>query len=162
LLGIDHSKVDINVVFAEINNQDALDRIEFEQAKQEALDRAITSLNNLGISFEDGRYTEVRNLLITRYLDTEILDAITESENGDVQNLIPQEDEGSEGNEHEPLPSGSSMSNPMDVNINTQGEEDFGEETTTGEEGNDEGLLPLPEEPPANNGSPEDTTLGEA
>lgn len=163
LLGIDHSKVDLNVVFAEINNQDALDRIEFEQAKQEALDRAITSLNNLGISFEDGRYTGVRDLLVTRYLDAELLDKINEDEGKDIQNLVPSEDEesGEEGNEHEPLPSGSTIDNPVDVNVNGAPEEDFGEETSTGEETNDEGLLPLPEEPPANNGAPEDTTLGE-
>ena len=162
LLGIDYSKIDIHVVFAEINNQDALDRIEFEQAKQDALDRAITSLNNLGISFEDGKYTGVRDLLVTRYLDAELLDKIKEDEGKDVQNLVPSEEEPTdeEGGEHESLPSGSNFDNPVDVNINGGTEEDFGEENT-GEETNDEGLLPLPEEPPANNGTPSDTTLGE-
>lgn len=162
LLNVDHSKLDIHVVFAEINNQDALDRIEFEQAKQEALDRAITSLNNLGISFEDGKYSGVRDLLITRYLDNEILDAINTDEGKDIHNLIPQEENPEDGKqEHEPLPSGSTVDNPVDINVNGEPQEDFGEETTTGEEQNDEGLLPLPEEPVANNGTPDDTTLGE-
>lgn len=162
LLGIDHTKVDIHVVFAEINNQDALDRIEFEQAKQDALDRAITSLNNLGISFEDGKYSGVRNLLVTRYLDAELLDKITEDEGKDMQNLVPSDEEPSqdeEGGEHESLPSGSDFNNPIDVNLNG-GPEDTG--TEAGEETNDEGLLPLPDEEPApSGGTPADTTLGE-
>lgn len=164
LLGIDYSKIDINVVFAEINNQDALDRIEFEQAKQEALDRAITSLNNLGITFEDGKYSKTRDILITRYLDTELLDAINEDENKDVQNIIPSEDEGSDEPEHESLPSGSTISNPVDVNIGGGSEEDFGEEPSSSndeETTSDEGLLPLPTEEPTSSGSPQDTTLGE-
>ena len=162
LLGVDHTKVDIHVVFAEINNQDALDRIEFEQAKQDALDRAITSLNNLGISFEDGKYSGVRNLLVTRYLDAELLDKITEDEGKDMQNLVPSDEEPSqdeEGGEHESLPPGTDFNNPIDVNLNG-GPEDTG--TEAGEETNDEGLLPLPDEEPApSGGTPADTTLGE-
>ena len=162
LLGVDHTKVDIHVVFAEINNQDALDRIEFEQAKQDALDRAITSLNNLGISFEDGKYSGVRNLLVTRYLDAELLDKITEDEGKDMQNLVPSDEEPSqdeEGGEHKSLPSGTDFNNPIDVNLNG-GPEDTG--TEAGEETNDEGLLPLPDEEPApSGGTPADTTLGE-
>ena len=117
-IGVDLSKIDITVNFAEVNNQDALDRIEFEQSKQEALDRAITSLNNLGITFDDGAYTETRNLLIKRYLDSELLDVITSDENNGDTAMNGPEEKGKET-----LPGGSSFGAPRDINIDVNNEE---------------------------------------
>lgn len=154
-IGIDYSELDLNVVFAEVNNQDALDRIDFEQAKQEALDRAITSLNNLGISFDDGGYTETRDLLIKRYLDTEILDAINKDEqSGDVPVEEPEEPSDSE---HKPLPGGGSRgSSPVDININGPEEDtsNAAEEIENMEVSQEDMTLPAEPETPA----PENTT----
>lgn len=87
MIGIDITNIDIKVNFAQINNEDDLDRIELEQTKQDALSRVIDSLSSLGITFDNGQYSKTREILITRYLDGEILDAIKEDEeNGDFGN----------------------------------------------------------------------------
>lgn len=80
MLGIDTSKYAIYINFAQINSEQDLNRIEYEQTKLDALDRLMQSLNNIGITFEDGRYSETRDLIITRYLDSELLDTIKSDE----------------------------------------------------------------------------------
>lgn len=85
MLGVDISKLGITVNFAQINNEQDIERIEYEQTKQEALVRVIDSLSALGINFDNMAYTETRNLLIKRYLDSELLESITQDEKaGDV------------------------------------------------------------------------------
>lgn len=133
MIGIDLSKIVIDVNFAQINSEQDQERIEYEQTKQEALDRAITSLNNLGISFDEGGYTKTRELLIKRYLDQEILDAIKEDE--DNLDVGQADDSNGEGKDHEALPGGSLAHSGGGPNIDI----DIGDEGPTEEEPNEEG-----------------------
>ena len=137
MIGVDLSRIKVDVNFAQINSEQDQERIEYEQTKQEALDRAITSLNNLGISFDEGGYTKTRELLIKRYLDQEILDAILEDEQkGDTG----ETDSNGEGKDHESLPGGSLAGSGPDININNgpSDEEDIDEEEPTEENTEDE------------------------
>lgn len=149
MLGVDLSKISLKVKFSQINSEEALQRIEYEQTKQEALDRAITSLENLGVSFKAGGYRKTRDLLVKRFMDQEILDSILEDEKEQptdltLNNETPKEDEG-----HEPLPSGTASNPELDVNLNTdEPEEDFSEDLSTDTNNTDE---PLPEVEPTGN-----------
>lgn len=93
MLGVDLRDITLQVDFSQINNEDALRRIEFEQQRQDALGRAIDSLKNMGIDITSGSYKKTRELLIKRYLDKELLDAITEDEKDlpPQQNTPPEE-----------------------------------------------------------------------
>lgn len=132
MIGANLSLIRLKVKFSQINSEEALQRIEYEQTKQEALDRAVTSLNNLGIKFEDGAYRKTRDELIKRFIDASLLDIIHEDEK---ENPVPNkeeqfdnlEDVNSEDGGLEPLPSGSTLdSEPsVDVNINNDTEEDL-------------------------------------
>lgn len=157
MIGVNLSKLVIDVNFAQINSEQDQERIEYEQTKQEALDRAITSLNNLGISFDEGGYTETRELLIKRYLDQEILDAIkNDEENMDTGK---SDDSNGEGKDHESLPSGSlaySGGGPnIDINMGEEEPTEEGPEENTGEENTTEDepidLDSLGNEPPEAN-----------
>lgn len=132
MIGVDLSKLTIDVVFAQINNEQDIERIEYEQSKQEALTRVIDSLSALGITFEGGAYTETRNLLITRYLDGELLDTIKrDEENGDNQQE-PEPEGNDKPERHGGLgPIGSGPEINIDNNI--------GPEETEPEEGTEEG-----------------------
>lgn len=79
-LGFDLSLITLKVRFSQINNEESLQRLEFEQVKQEALDRTIKSLNSLGISFDDGKYTKTRDELIKRFMDSSLLEFIKSDE----------------------------------------------------------------------------------
>ena len=133
MIGVDLSKIVIDVNFAQINSEQDQERIEYEQTKQEALDRAITSLNNLGISFDEGGYTKTRELLIKRYLDQEILDAIKEDE--DNLDVGQTDDSNGEGKDHEALPSGSLANSSGGPNIDI----DMGDEGPTEENPEEQG-----------------------
>ena len=138
MIGVDLSCLVIDVNFAQINSEQDQERIEYEQTKQEALDRAITSLNNLGISFDEGGYTETRELLIKRYMDQELLDAIQrDEENMDTGEV---DDSNGEDKDHESLPGGSlAHSGPgPDININNGPEEEGTEEPGNETPGEDE------------------------
>ena len=93
MIVVDISKLKIEVNFAQINNEQDVERIEYEQGKQEALTRAIDSLSALGITFDGGAYKEARNLLISRYLDSELLDTIKKDEENGSGN---EEEQGAE------------------------------------------------------------------
>lgn len=80
MLGIDLSGISLTVVFSKLNSEEQNQKMEYEQKRQEALDRTISSLNNLGIEFSDGKYTTTRNTLITRFMDEELLSAIKKDE----------------------------------------------------------------------------------
>lgn len=129
MLGVNLKKISLKVKFSQINSEEALQRIEYEQTKQEALDRAITSLSNLGISFENGAYHNTRDELIKRFIDSELLEVIKKDEEELAQQ--PPEDpnpfgDDSEGNDEglEALPSGSNLAEePIDVNLSGGGEE---------------------------------------
>jgi hypothetical protein len=129
MLGVNLKKISLKVKFSQINSEEALQRIEYEQTKQEALDRAITSLSNLGITFENGAYKNTRDELIKRFIDAEILEFITKDEEEMAQNPPTDPnpfDNTGEGNDTEdsglePLPSGSELaSEPIDVNISNE------------------------------------------
>lgn len=80
MLGEDLSKITLKVVFSQLNSEESSQKMQYEQLRQESLDRTLTSLNNLGISFESGNYTGLRNELITRYMDQSLLDIIKNDE----------------------------------------------------------------------------------
>lgn len=124
MLGVDLSKIKLKVKFSQINSEEALQRIEYEQTKQEALDRAITSLNNLGITFDNGAYSKTRDELITRFLDKELLDIIKQDELAMIDHPPASANpEAPDEIEHESLPSGSTLdSNDTEINIDN----DFG------------------------------------
>lgn len=136
MIGVDLSCLVVDVNFAQINSEQDQERIEYEQTKQEALDRAITSLNNLGISFDEGGYTETRELLIKRYMDQELLDAIKQDEEN--MDTGESDDSNGEDKDHESLPSGSLAHSGGGPNIDIdmgdegpteEGPEESGEET---------------------------------
>lgn len=116
MLGVNLSKIILKVKFAHANSEEALQRIEFEQVRQEALDRTITSLNNLGIDFAEGRYKKTRDELIKRFMDTELLDIINSDEK-DLANSAPIPPTNPEDIEHKPLPSGSADTLTDDIDL---------------------------------------------
>ena len=109
MVGVDLSKLILKVKFAQINSEEALQKMEFEQTRQEALDRTITSLKNLGIEFVNGAYKQTRDELIKRFMDQDLLDLITKDEEEMAKNPpITTEDEPTdEDTDLEPLPAGS-------------------------------------------------------
>ena len=135
MIGADISKIVVDVNFAQLNNEQDNERIEYEQNKLEALSRIIEGLASLGVTFEGGAYSKTREVLINRYLDSELLDAIQADEkNGDVGN--PEE----EPKDKPSGPRGGGFSPDIDMNIEGPSpeegnEEELGEETP---EGNDE------------------------
>lgn len=99
MLGYDLSDFKVKVIFKQLNSEEALQKMEYEQTRQEALDRMITSLGNLGITFGDGKYVKTRNELIKRFMDEEILDLIQQDEKENPPEETPtepSEDEGSD------------------------------------------------------------------
>ena len=148
MLGVDISKLGITVNFAQINNEQDIERIEYEQTKQEALVRVIDSLSALGINFDNMAYTETRNLLIKRYLDSELLESITQDEKaGDVS-----KDTGDKEKSKERHSSFGGISRPKD---NPGPEADFDsleEEPTENNSPEEDEILPLD--------SPEEETPG--
>lgn len=123
MLNVNLSKISLSVDFLHLNSEEAIQRMEYEQTKQEALDRAITSLNNLGINFEDGKYQKTRNELITRFMDDDLLKLIQEDEADQPKTLDPVPDEAA--GDHEPLPSGSLATSEEGLDIPT----DLGSDT---------------------------------
>lgn len=146
MIGTDISKISINVNFAQINNEQDVERIEYEQNKQDALQRVIDSLSSLGITFDGGSYKGTRDLLISRYLDSEILDKIKEDEkNGNGA----KEDIGEDEKPEKSGPSGPVGGPPITNNIDLGGTEDTGEEVPeegAEDTGNDE-IIPLDDNP---------------
>lgn len=127
MIGVNIAQFSLKVKFSQINSEEALQRIEYEQTKQEALDRAITSLNNLGISFENGMYKGTRDELIKRFLDTDLLEIIQKDEQNQPEPL--PEEPPTNDEDHEPLPSGSLEHSEVGDfgGPDLGGEEDFGE-----------------------------------
>lgn len=150
MIGVDVSKLKLEVNFAQINNEQDVERIEYEQQKQDALSRVIDSLSALGITFDSGSYTSTRDLLITRYLDSELLDKIKEDEkNGDVNNAG-----GEDGGNDRPHSSGPPISGGpnIDIDMNEPEENNENGEETTEENGEDE-IIPLDDNPEESPGS---------
>ena len=112
MIGVNLTNISLKVKFAHLNSEEALQRIEFEQTRQEALDRSITSLNNLGIEFSEGKYTKTRDELIKRYMDQDLLEIIHQDESS--QGLTTPLDDNPPNSDDqeglEPLPSGSPLS----------------------------------------------------
>ena len=124
MIGVDISKISLDVVFAQINNEQDIERIEYEQQKQDALSRVIESLSSLGITFDNGQYTETRNLLITRYLDTELLNIIKQDEEkGDFNINQDNTKTPPKSNKLGPAPN-------LDINIDNDTSEENTEENT--------------------------------
>lgn len=153
MIGADTSNIKITVNFAQINNEQDIERIEYEQSKQEALTRVIESLSSLGISFDGGNYRETRNLLILRYLDNELLDKIKQDEeNGSGKEEAP------EGEKDRPSHSGGGgmpLSSGPEINIDNNIEPEEGpegEEAEPTENGEDE-IIPLDDNPEESPGS---------
>ena len=144
MIGVDVSKIKIEVNFAQINNEQDVERIEYEQQKQEALTRVIDSLSSLGITFDGGNYRETRNLLITRYLDSELLDKIkTDEENGSGTDSENENEEN--GRPHGG--GGSFGGGPnIDIDMNEPNGEEGNEEETEEETGEDE-IMQLDDNP---------------
>lgn len=115
LLDYDLSKVTLKVIFKQLNSEEALQRMEYEQTRQEALDRLVTSLNNLGIDFSDGKYKTTRNELISRYMDNELLECIKQDELNTTNNSSgkPSDNEATD-EDMKPLPPMSDFSNLSD------------------------------------------------
>ena len=151
-LGVNLSNIILKVKFSQINSEEALQRIEYEQTKQEALDRAITSLSNLGITFEDGKYINTRDELIKRFMDQALLEIIKKDEEEQPEEPVPDfPDESDEDSGIEPLPSGTAASSDdTDVNIDTGDNEDIG----SIEGGNEETGESLPPVEPIDNSTP--------
>ena len=142
MIGADTSKISITVNFAQINNEQDVERIEYEQNKQDALQRVIDSLGSLGISFDGGQYKGTRDLLISRYLDSELLDKIREDEeSGSGQEEAPEEEKPERSG-----PSGPVGGPPINNNIDLGGNEEEENNEETSEEGNDE-ILQLDDSP---------------
>lgn len=89
MAGFNLSDISLSVVFSQLNSEESIQKIEFEQRKQEALDRLITSLGNLGIDFKNGGYIKTRDRLISNYMDEDLLTVIREDEEV-MGNLISQ------------------------------------------------------------------------
>ena len=157
MIGVDISKLSIDVNFAQINNEQDVERIEYEQNKQDALQRAIDSLSALGITFDGGAYQETRNLLISRYLDSELLDKIKEDEEkGNGAQEEPEEE--SKPEKHGPSgPVGGGPNIDIDMGGNEEEPEEIPNEGTENT-GNDE-ILQLDDNPGEAPGSeaPENT-----
>ena len=136
-------------MISQINSEEALQRMEFEQTKQEALDRAITSLENLGISFKDGGYRKTRDLLVQRFMDQELLDMILEDEKDMPVQPIKDEGPKDDDSKLEPLPAGSATTSEVDVNLNTDEptEDEFNEDLSVDTNEPE----PLPEVEPTGN-----------
>lgn len=135
LIGKDLRKISLKVKFVHLNSEEALQRIEYEQTKQEALDRAVTSLNNLGINFENGQYIKTRDELIKRFMDQDLLEIIHLDEKTAPQ--VPQVP--ADGNsDHESLPSGTLDNSEATFddmqNTDTSLGKDLPDEPTTSEE----------------------------
>ena len=109
MVGVDLSKLILKVKFAQINSEEALQKMEFEQTRQEALDRTINSLKNLGIEFVNGAYKQTRDELIKRFMDQDLLDLITKDEEEMSKNppVTPEDEPTDEDTDLEPLPAGS-------------------------------------------------------
>lgn len=138
MIGKDLRKISLKVKFSHINSEEALQRMEYEQTKQEALDRAVTSLGNLGISFENGAYIKTRDELIKRYMDNDLLEIIHLDEKTAPQ--VPVTPASGDG-EHKSLPGGTldHAETTFDDMQNT--------DTSLGED--------LPEEPTSEDNAPE-------
>lgn len=146
MIGADTSTIKVTVNFAQINNEQDIERIEYEQSKQEALTRVIDSLSSLGITFDGGNYKETRNLLVLRYLDNELLDKIKQDEeNGSGEEKAPEgeKDRPSHGGGGMPLSSGPEINidNEMPEEPEEEGNEEGVEDT-----GEDE-IIPLDDNP---------------
>lgn len=96
MIGTDLSDITVKVIFKQLNSEEALQKMEYEQTKQDSLNKVIESLGNLGIEFSDGRYTNLRDELIKRYLDDTILDLIHQDEKNQPQEpqFTPEEEGG--------------------------------------------------------------------
>lgn len=152
MIGADTSNIKITVNFAQINNEQDIERIEYEQSKQEALTRVIESLSSLGINFDGGNYKETRNLLILRYLDNELLDKIKQDEeNGSGKEEAPEGEKDKPSHLGGGMPSSSGPEINIDNNIEPE-EGPEGEEAEPTENGEDE-IIPLDDNPEESPGS---------
>ena len=115
MLDIDLSKISLKVIFKQLNSEEALQKMEYEQTRQEALDRLVTSLGNLGIDFSDGKYRNTRNELILRFMDNTLLDLIKKDEE-ELSKLPPSptQEPTEDTDELEPLPPMSDFSSIED------------------------------------------------
>ena len=154
MIGVDISKITLDINFAQINNEQDVERIEYEQAKQDALQRAIDSLSSLGITFDGGAYKGTRDLLISRYLDSELLDKIKEDEkNGNGAAEEEPSGEEKKGSSHGPMGGPPpSINNNIDLGGPEEGnEEDLG--TEEGSEGGNDEIMSLDDNPEVAPGS---------
>lgn len=96
MIGTDLSDITVKVIFKQLNSEEALQKMEYEQTKQDSLNKVIESLGNLGIEFGNGKYLNLRDELIKRYLDDTILDLIRQDEKNQPQEpqLTPEEEGG--------------------------------------------------------------------
>ena len=96
MIGTDLSDITVRVIFKQLNSEEALQKMEYEQTKQDSLNKVIESLGNLGIEFGNGKYINLRDELIKRYLDDTILDLIRQDEKNQPQEsqLTPEEEGG--------------------------------------------------------------------
>lgn len=96
MIGTDLSDITVKVIFKQLNSEEALQKMEYEQTKQDSLNKVIESLGNLGIEFGNGKYINLRDELIKRYLDDTILDLIRQDEKNQPQEpqLTPEEEGG--------------------------------------------------------------------
>lgn len=99
MIGTDLSDITVKVIFKQLNSEEALQKMEYEQTKQDSLNKVIESLGNLGIEFGNGKYINLRDELIKRYLDDTILDLIRQDEKNQPQEpQFTPEEEGGEDN----------------------------------------------------------------
>lgn len=96
MIGTDLSDITVKVIFKQLNSEEALQKMEYEQTKQDSLNKVIESLGNLGIEFGNGKYLNLRDELIKRYLDDTILDLIRQDEKNQPQEsqFTPEEEGG--------------------------------------------------------------------
>lgn len=101
MIGTDLSDITVKVIFKQLNSEEALQKMEYEQTKQDSLNKVIESLGNLGIEFGNGKYLNLRDELIKRYLDDTILDLIRQDEKNQPQEpqLTPEEEGGEDDGE---------------------------------------------------------------
>lgn len=101
MIGTDLSDITVKVIFKQLNSEEALQKMEYEQTKQDSLNKVIESLGNLGIEFGNGKYINLRDELIKRYLDDTILDLIRQDEKNQPQEpqFTPEEEGGEDNSE---------------------------------------------------------------
>ena len=126
---------DFKIVFTSINSSEDQARAELRQKQMETLDKMISELNKMGISFENDMYSKTRDKLIKEFFGQEFLETLQEDEK--IQPVTaPNED---------PRNMGGGNSGGPDIDVNVGGPDDIisgpevnsdegTEDTETGEE----------------------------